>query len=65
MVYTPEVLTVNSTISRSTSTPVNKPSGRKPLCQFNKILDVEHKNDVRRLCDDRSNIKDIRITHML
>ena len=44
MFYTPEGFTNNSPIFPMISTPVKKPSARKPLCLFTNILDVKNKN---------------------
>ena len=44
MVSTPKVLTNNSPISPMTPTPVKKPSARKSLCMFTKILKVKKGN---------------------
>ena len=41
MVSTPAGFTKNSPISTRTSTPVKKPSPRKPLCLFTNVLDVK------------------------
>ena len=43
MVSTSEVVTDNSLNVPLTSTPVNKPSARKSLCLFTKILNVKLK----------------------
>ena len=48
MVYTPEGFTNNIPISPMTSTPVKKPSARKPLCLFTNILDMKKKTATRR-----------------
>ena len=42
MVSTPEVFTNNSPISPRSSTPVKKPSARKSLCMFTKVLEVKN-----------------------
>ena len=44
MVSTPEAFNDNTPISPMKSTPVKKPSDRKPLCLFTNILDVKNKN---------------------
>ena len=41
MVSTPEGFTNNSPISPMTSTPVKKPSKRKPHCMFTKVFYVK------------------------
>ena len=43
MVSTPEGFTKQYSLSPRTSTPVNKPSARKPLCMFTNVLDVKKK----------------------
>ena len=48
MVSNPEGFTYDSPITPMTSTPVNKPSARKSLCLFTKILDVKKKTATRR-----------------
>ena len=49
MVFTPEGLANNSTISPTTSTPVKKPSARKLLCMFTNILEAKKKTACRRV----------------
>ena len=47
MVTTPDGFTGNSPISPTVSTPVKKPSARKPLCLLNNILDVNNTTATR------------------
>ena len=54
---TPEGVTDNSPNLHLTSLPVKKPSARKSLCLFTKILDVQHKTAKRRFVAARSGRK--------
>ena len=49
MVSTPVEVADNTTNVHLTSTPVKKPSARKSLCLFTKILDVKPKIAKRRI----------------
>ena len=49
MVSTPEGGKYNSPNVPMTSTPLNKPSARKSLCLFTKILDVKPNTEKRRI----------------
>ena len=60
MVSTPEGFTNNSTIYPMTSTPVKKPSARKPLCLFTNILDVKKKSATCRVGAAKSKRKAIK-----
>ena len=54
MVSTPDGVTDNSPNLPMTSTPVNKPSARKSLCLFTKILDVKPKTAKQRIVAAKS-----------
>ena len=60
MVSTPEGFTDNSPISTMTSTPVKKPSARKPLCLFTYVLDWKKKTASRQVGDVKSKRKAIK-----
>ena len=60
MVSNPEGFTNNSTRYTMTPTPVKKPSARKSLCIFTKILDVKKKTDIRRLGAAKLKLKAIK-----
>ena len=54
MVSTPEVFIDNSHNLPMTSTPVKKPISGKSLCLFNNIFDVKNKRGKRRIVDEKS-----------
>ena len=60
MVSTPEGLPDNSISSPMTPTPVKKPSARKSLCLFTKILYVRNKTAVRQVGAAKSKRKAIK-----
>ena len=57
---TPEGVTDNSPNLPMTSTPVKKPSARKPLCLFTNILDVNNKTANRLVGSATSKCKAIK-----
>ena len=48
-----------------TSSPVNKPIDRKPLCLFTKILDVKPKTTKRRIVAEKSKRKAMKVCNRL
>ena len=57
MVSTPEEVTYEITSLPMTSTPVKKPSARKSLCLFTKILNVKKRIAKRRVGATKSNFR--------
>ena len=60
MVSTPEGLTDNNPISSMTQTPVEKPSARKSLCLYTRILDVKKKTATHRFGSTKNKWKAIK-----
>ena len=60
MISNPEGFNYNSPISPMTPTPVKKPSARKSLCLFTKILDAKNKTAVRQVRAEKSKHKAIK-----
>ena len=60
MVSTPEGFTKKSPISPITSSPVKKPSARKPICMFTNVLYLNKKTAYRRVGAAKSKRKAIK-----
>ena len=65
LLSTPEGVTDNSPNVNMKSTPVKKPSARKSLCIFTKILDVKPKTAKRRFVAAKSRLKSTKVGNRL
>ena len=65
MMYTPEEVTDNITNAPMTSTPVKKPSARKSLCLFTKILNVRPKTAKRRIVATKPKHRSMKVGNSL
>ena len=65
LLSTPEGFADNSPNVHMTSSPVKKPSARKSLCLFTNILDVKPKTKKRRIVDEKSKRRDMKVGNSL